>query len=206
MAEVTRVVLDWPDFTFHWDISKALLKRRHETLGSIFDRMRAALCNSTISEWRVYADPHDGFAVVSTLQEIDDVGDFIGGVHGPEAAAPSGGVPGKLEGLLKAVFAAHPGRFRVVVLVVSARPFVADLSHPATPEFMKERLGGGMTDLPPEVPNVVFRHYYCQALIYEFYRATPNDLPKVLSSGESRLSAVLHLMGAHLWKPEEVGR
>jgi hypothetical protein len=103
---------------------------------------------------------------------------------------------------LKAVFQARPGRYRVIVLVVTTRAVTAGEKEPQ-PSTMEELLKKGAGDLPDEMRKKdLGPSEQCEALIYEFHRPSEDDDPVLV--GLSQISVIDHLSAAGLWRKEEL--
>jgi hypothetical protein len=178
-----------------------VIARESEPLGSIFDRLRGALRRADISEWSVFAVGGEGFAIVSRLENIDDDGRPTPrrwSMDRFDARRPSFSV----QGYISALFKASPGRYRVVVFVVTAWPVTASSGH-VTPVTMENLLVSGAGDIPYELRITPLpRSGRCEALVYEFFRQSEDDSPTQVTA--SRLSAIQHLAGAGLWHSEDL--
>lgn len=190
-----------PKWTSRYPVPDGLVMRtgNPETLGTAFDRIKEALRRADMSEWSVYVIGDDGFAVVTRLESIE-----VDGRPKPDRWSVDQRPLEKfsLQAYLAALFRAQPGRYRVVVLTVTARPVIAGPAPP-TPTQIEKLLKSGAGDLPLEIRRQnLGPSQHCEALIYEFYRASADDPPTLVEM--SALSPVQHLVGAGLWRKEEL--
>jgi hypothetical protein len=113
-----------------------------------------------------YAVP-DGFALVTHLEQINPDGTSRP-MPGRWAAQVQPLSTFSLSEYLKALFTANPGRYRVIVLVVTSHPF----SQADAKVSKEEALGWiskGLNQLPASIGNLPFTaDYAATALIYEF--------------------------------------
>jgi hypothetical protein len=174
--------------------------RDGETLGTIFDRLDRAMARAGMRDWSVYAVGADGFAIIARLENIDDNGRptqrrFQDPMVHPQIFS--------LSDLLIALFRARPGRYRVIGLVVTARPVTTGPSV-ATPEMIGGLLARGAGALPEALSKTPLPPSgRCEAFVYEFFRATEDKEPAQVPYGTS-LMASEHLVGAGLWRAEEL--
>ncbi len=135
-------------------------------LKDVNQRLAAALeaCGYTGNSY--YAVP-DGFALVTHLEQIN-----LDGTSRPMPGRWAAQVQPlstfSLSEYLKALFTANPGRYRVIVLVVTSHPF----SQADAKVSKEEALGWiskGLNQLPASIGNLPFTaDYAATALIYEF--------------------------------------
>jgi len=172
---------------------------RTETLGSVFDRIKAALRKGEIYEWSIYGIGRDGFAVVAKIEQIQDDGKpKPGNERWQIDTYPRESFT--LQAYLRALIIGNPGRYRVIVLLVTSRN-LTDGDEP-TVEMMA-RLVKGMQELPGEIREVaVGGALSCYALVYEF-RRTAEEHPVVFIESSS-LTPINHLVGAGIWKVSEL--
>jgi hypothetical protein len=173
-----------------------------QTLGYFFDRVRDALRRAQVDEWSSYAIGEDGFVIVSRLESIQDSGSPSPG----PARWNTDRLPATIDGLkayLSALFTARTGRYRVIALVVTPRSVVAGAEAPGV-QGMASLLRMGATALPDSFRNRTVPSVRCEALIYEFFKASEDDSIKLVEA--SRLQPTDHLVGAGLWKMEDLRR
>jgi len=174
-----------------------------EPLGTVFDRLVSALKRGGIDAWSVFAVGTDGIAIVARLENIDDNGrPTATRWQGPDVRSPVF----SLGGYLKALFSAQPGRYRVIAFVVTARA-VTSSGTAATRETMDTLLSSGAMTLPESLRNTLLpAGGHCEALVYEFFRRSADESPRELGETESTILAREHLIGAGLWKSEDLNR
>jgi hypothetical protein len=142
---------------------------------------------------RSYFTVPNGFALVTQLERIEPSGASIA-----EQRWLTADVSGvfSLEGYFKRLLYADPGRYRLVVLIVSDVPFAANGGY-LTQSDAAKLLGRGVNTLPePVAEHQYSSRHRCTALIYEFRKsATPNSELVV----PSPLPGRDHLMKARIW-------
>jgi hypothetical protein len=101
---------------------------------------------------------------------------------------------------LRQLFDPGPGRYRVLVLITTARP-IRSTSEAPTAERMEQMRRQGEDTIPDALRSrMLDLSARVTALIYEFYRPSEDDEVRILGESQSRLTAVDHLVGAGLWK------
>jgi len=188
-----------PQWTLRNVLPRGLVVTRDgEPLGEIFDRLRQALGRAQIADFSVYGVENDGFAVVARMESIADDGRPAAERWTLGAVRPA---VFSIGDYLKALFTARPGRYRVIAFLVTARTVTA--GEPADKETLKRLWRGGAGDLPDDVRHVALPPSgRCEALVYEFFRATDDDAP--VQVVDSRLTGPQHLAGAGLWPIERL--
>lgn len=175
------------------------IKNSNEDLGTIYDRIRDAFNRANISNDHsaTYAIGTDGFAVVTHVEYIDD----LGGILTPRwSVQPPQKFPTSLSAFWHGLFAANPGRYRVIVMVVTSRELqsLKDEAQEPTPEQMSKLLRQGDDRIPDALRQTAGTpNRRCVAIIYEFYRASSAENLKVVS--DSNISGPDHLSAAGLW-------
>ena len=143
---------------------------------------------------RSYYSVPGGYALATRLERIDEQGQSAAG----DARWIVGAVPGRsfsLSEYLAALFDASPGRFRIVVLVVSAQPFRATGAAPSA-EAARAWVSAGFNTLPAEIAaRPYLADVVTTALIYEFEKP-PAGAAEFRSPGH--ISADQHLAGTRL--------
>lgn len=170
------------------------------TLGDLYDRLVAALDRGQFFEHSVYARGSDGFALVARLESIEDDGNPKSG----EARWIAGSLPRKnfsLSDYINRLLKAQPGRYRVIVFVVTGEPVIAGPQKP-TRQQMDSILRGGAGLLPAHMRALPASKAKCEALIYEFFR--PSAASQVRLVAQSSIAPVRHLAGAGLWTAKEL--
>jgi hypothetical protein len=192
-----------PKWTSRYVLPAGLVVRdQNETLGDAFDRIVEAFRHADITEWSTYAIGDDGFAVVSRMEHIDDDGRPRPGAERWEVQSVTTSRKFGLAEYLKLLFSAQPGRYRVIVFLVTEQSITSSTTPP-TSDDMATTLAGGAGTLSPTMRKVVLRSSSkCEALIYEFYRPSEDDVPQ--SVGNSTLLTVDHLALAGFWNREEL--
>jgi hypothetical protein len=188
-----------PEWTLRTVLPAGLvIARQGEPLGDIFDRLRLALGRAQIQDYTVYGIENDGFAVVARMESIGDDGRpaaerWVQGVVRPAMFS--------IGDYLKALFTARPGRYRVIAFLVTARTVTP--GAPADKDTLNRLWRGGAGDLPEDVRGIALPPSgRCEALVYEFFRATDDDPPVYVA--DSRLTGPQHLAGAGLWPIERL--
>lgn len=162
-----------------------------ETLGAVADRIDSALIASGYAERSFHAAPN-GFAMVTRLERIRPDGRpdldrrWLGVAEATEFS---------LERYLTALFFGDPGRYRLIVFVVTDQTFAAT-GKPLTSKEGDKLLTGGYVTLPSRFDALPFTaRHDVTALVYEFEKPEGGEVRRV---ERSRLSALDHLNGADL--------
>ena len=164
-----------------------------KTLGDVDSKLASALNINGYRERRYYAVP-DGFALVTRLEQIEKDGRS----KQPPARwkVKATWTDSGIRGLLKALLTANPGRFRVIVFILTDIPFTQTEASVSENEAVKW-LSGGMNVLPPQVEAISYsKRYDVTVLIYEFEK-TEDKSPQC--NHPSRLGAHEHLEKSGLW-------
>jgi hypothetical protein len=223
ISPVGNSLLETPDFP--WPppgySSSVILPQKlvttgdREKLGLAFDRLTNALRQAGIADWTTYAVGPDGFAVVARLECIDDNGraksgsarwciDNDGQVRTSRAPSVGSSTSAPLQfvsSYLARLFEASPGRYRVLVFVVSGRTIYR--GPDAEPRLMLHLARSGAADLPQAIRDVIpLYNQHCEVLIYEFFRQAEDDAPTLVGSS---VNAMEHLVGAGLWSRSKLG-
>lgn len=193
-----------------WTLSYPLppgvaISNETEQLGRVFDRIREALSRAGIvsGNWSAYAIGADGFAIVSRIEHIRDDG-LPAEPRWNLDSRPDKKFPKSITEFLSSLVSANPGRYRVLVLAVTDRTLQSLRDETAAPSTgqMQKLIRSGEDRIPNPIRNTVAGpSRRCIALIYEFYRPSENDPPRLLT--ESTRTGPEHLHGAGLW-PEAV--
>ena len=203
-------VFPWPPpkWTLKYPIPDALVlgsPDKRSNMGEALDGIKHALGQAGIDQWSVYpinatGEDH-GFVVVSRPESIGDDGRW----KSPRFCIEDCRLEEfPLGTILRALFSANSGRYRVIALVVTDLP-IQPGSAPPTPAEMERIVTQGPSKLPPEVATKTVKPTVtCEALIYEFYRPNPGAAPHAVDP--SSLTAIQHLTGAGLWSKEELQR
>jgi len=177
-----------------------LIHSDHDSLGQVFDRLKATLTLGDFDLWSVYAVGNTGFAVVCRLEHIMSDG-RRGDPPFSKNPPPSEGF--NLREYVHDLFSSDPGRYRVIVLV--ARPgLLHGYSAPPVESMMTGLAAEGGADITSSLRSRPVTGVRIEALIYEFYRPNQNVDPRVVPTGETALTAAKHLVGAKLWRAEDL--
>lgn len=203
-------VFPWPPpkWTLKYPIPDVLVlgsPDKRASMGEALDRIKHAMGQAGIDQWSVYpinaAGEDHGFVVVSRPENIGDDGRW----KSPRFCIEDCRLEEfPLGTILRALFSANAGRYRVIALVVTDLP-IQPGSAPPTPAEMERIVTQGPSKLPPQLAATTVRPtVVCEALIYEFYRPNPGAAPHPVDP--SSLTAIQHLTGAGLWSKEELQR
>ena len=170
-----------------------------DSLGRVFDRLKLALSRIEGGFWSVYAIGNDGFAIVTRIEAIE-----VDGRPKPPPdrwLTPSQPLPRRITGIgdyIRALFGARPGRYRFLVLAVTARSISGSETTLTSTEAMR-LLRSGTDDLPASLRAMrLGPSGRCVALIYEFERASEVSEARFLEA--SPVSVATHLVRAGLWE------
>jgi hypothetical protein len=180
-----------------------IIKNQPETLDTVFSRIKDALRHARISQWSLYTVGTDGFLVVCRMETIDDKGGAWPGSQrwSIDPVTPDIWSPAMY---LRALFFAPPGRYRVIVLVVTSQLYTST-DVEVDSKTMDMYLNRGFTDLPVDFKTQMLApNTRCEALIYEFLKRKMSDEPKLLGLGQSKVDAHSHLSGAMLWRLDQL--
>ena len=175
------------------DAGKRDLQRSYR-LGDVDEALRDALTQAGHVEASYYGVPQ-GFALVTRIESILADGKPKPGDLRWNVDAPAGQVF-SLSSYFSALFTAPPGRYRVVVFIVTPEPFSA-VDSTVTRDQAARWLRLGANRLPPE-------YYYglipsgttCTAMIYEFEK--PNSTSSARLNRPGAISVTAHLTGTGL--------
>jgi hypothetical protein len=134
----------------------------------------------------------EGFALATRLERIG-----VDGSPAPEDERwQKGNAPGEfsLATILQRLAGAPPGRFRVLVFVVTPAPFGAS-GTPVSGEVAEAWVSSGFNQLPREFRDVaVTAETACTVLVYEFERLPVEDVARQVQ----RLDVRTHLLRSGL--------
>jgi hypothetical protein len=147
-------------------LERALLAADAATLGEVAERLTAALGRAGYAEHSFYAVP-GGFALATRLEQIEFDGTPI-----PEPARWSMAFPPRerfsLADYIRALFTAPEAHYRVIVFVVTDRPFRAS-DETVGPDEALAWIGAGLDRLPDPIGRNRFGPQHAgTALIYQF--------------------------------------
>jgi hypothetical protein len=180
--------------------NRLVFGRQGESLGEVHDRVVAAFRRGGLSDLSVYAIGKDGFAVVSSLHEIDN----NGRVKTAEVAAGLGGLLAWIRSIADALVYAQPGTTRGIVVLITSRSWNSKAKAlEMTEAGFEQFVASGRHEMSPTLRGASYTsETKGEALIYEFYRRT-DDAPAVFVR-KGRLSAAEHLASTGLWRAEEL--
>lgn len=136
----------------------------------------------------------NGFALVTRLERINEDGSQV--TEDIRHRLPGDEETFSLTSYIKRLFFAAPGYYRLIVFVVTDRPFTAT-GNPIKEKDALELLRGGANALPSEFTEMEFSTAYgIDALIYEFRKGAGDQQVNFLLPG--RISPQVHLRNAGL--------
>jgi hypothetical protein len=199
-----------PPPTSRFEVPAGLVvQQRPEQLGAIFSRVREALLRANLQDYAVYPIGGNGFAVVARIERISDDGKHLSGIDRwaweLKLGRSGGWDPGEY---VRALVSGRRGRYRVIVLAVTARPMITDPDS-AAPISGADRIRhlvrrGDVSLSYPLARAVAAPGTRCVALIYELERPGEDAKPRLLN--ESPVAPVTHLSDAGLWPSDQLKR
>lgn len=168
---------------------------KNVVLRDVDQRLVAALDACGYVDKSYYAVP-DGFALVTQLEQINRDGTPKGP---PErwSAKVDPLSTFSLSDYIDALFTANPGRYRVIVFVITSRPF-SQADAKVSKEETLSWLSKGLNQLPASIGNLPFiESYAATALVYEFDE--PRAGEKAVLITPSNLTGRDHLTKAKIW-------
>ncbi len=165
------------------------------SLADVDQRLRTALDQTGYYE-RKYLSAPDGFALVTRLEQINSDGSSKAV---PDRWAVEVGplTTFDLKAYLRVLFRANPGRFRIIVFIVTPYLVTEAAATVTRPEAM-DWLRRGAEALPVAIGQLEFsERYTCTALVYDFEKPDPQEEARFLAP--SPLPGRLHLERAGLW-------
>jgi hypothetical protein len=106
-----------------------------------------------------------------------------------------------LTNLLKVLFDAKPGFYRIIVFAVTDTK-IEPQGEPLTQNAGEAVLHKGWLSLPSEIAKLPYTEsYVCAGLIYEFERRGYNDATRPVSFGPPAQTQLIdaHIFDAHIW-------
>lgn len=159
-----------------------------QTLKEVGDRLRHALDQAGYAELDFFSIPPDldqqpeGFALVTRLERIYEDGRRWLGKKRWLEELPARDVF-SLKELVRALFTAPEGHYRVIVFVVTGRPVAPSQTEPTREEAGKWR-GQGLAHLPRWLGELPWTpDHACTALIYQFRQVGAGREPEVNPPG-----------------------
>jgi hypothetical protein len=153
-----------------------------------------ALSQANYSQFDYYYVPN-GFALVTPLEQIQTDGT-------PKGDPPRWNVKAQLSedfsfmNYLKALFMGEKGYYRIIVFVVTDKPFSFIKSNTT---FTIQNLPGGINGLPPELGEQPYTsNHKCTVLVYEFEKQNSGDATSFVKPG--RYSVQTHLKKTLVWQ------
>ena len=186
-----------PKYSAHADIDLVKLpKQNHplDTLGDVSKVFQDAFNQAGYAESSYYSVP-GGFAIVSRLEAILEDGSPA------QARWPSGytlSPSWSLVDLIRYLFTAKVGYYRIIVFVITSRPIRTEIDHGPDPSDLAKKVFGGADRLPTSVNGTkLTKEYHCRAFIYEFKLTESNSQPDLISP--SPQDGKTHLLKSQLW-------
>jgi hypothetical protein len=165
------------------------------TLSDVDRHLTEALERNGYLESSYYAVPQ-GFALVTKMEQIKTNGQSSDkAVRWIVARQPLSTF--SLQEYLRALFGAAPGRYRIIVFVVTPHPF-SQSEAIVTPKEGARWLRQGLDQLPNPIGRLSFEGLKCTALIYEFVRTSDVADPEIQKP--SHLSGRDHLEMSGIWR------
>jgi hypothetical protein len=166
------------------------------TLSDVGRKLTKALAEARYSKWSYSAVPR-GFALVTQIEQIKDDGTPRPDPDRFSTDLPSLGSMSFVE-FLKAMAKAPPGRYRVIVFIVTDVP-LSQAGEKPTEDEAQRWLNAGVLQLPESIGRMTYdaQHYNTTALIYEFEKPSTTAPPVFVPN--SRLLGDTHLERAGIW-------
>jgi tetratricopeptide (TPR) repeat protein len=170
------------------------LFKERATVGEVVSTINSALESQGYVERSFFATPGGGLALVTRLERINEDGSHADERERwpPNAKDQLYGSSLDLIQLLRGLFFADPGRYRVIVFILQNTPFTQSKNR-VSEEDARAWLHSGFNTLPPELKPRRFEQGDCTALIYEFVGTNAG-----VHTVESRLTGQQHLRMAGL--------
>jgi hypothetical protein len=161
------------------------------TFAVVRDRLTRALDSAGYFQRSFFSVPN-GFAVVTQLERVG----ADGAPAGERRWLVDSASVFSLEGYLKKLLFAEPGRYRLVVLLVTDVSFSTSGDY-ITASDAREMVTRGVNDLPQQKSEEVYSvNHRCTALIYEFRKGRSAEPELVLPSPDP---GRVHLVKARMW-------
>lgn len=180
------------------DIPRELLHddSRHSTFADAEIRLRLALGAAGYYQRSLFVVP-GGFAIVTQFERIEADGTPANARRWQSTDTES---TFSLDAYFKQLLYAQPGRYRLVVLIVSDVPFSATGGY-LTASDASDLASRGVNVLPKALADEIFSiNHRCTALIYEFRKGAKKELEFVTPSP---LLGRDHLVQAKIWSALE---
>ena len=132
---------------------------------------------------------------MTRLEQIESTGEPIAGPERWSLEVATG--PFSLARYLEQLFFGIPGYYRVIVFIVTPRPF-SQSNAQVTPDLADSWRSTGFNSLPRDVGRLGYTDdVAATVLIYEFARPTENDQPSF--TNPSSLLSRVHLERSGIW-------
>lgn len=167
-------------------------------LGGVNSKLKIALSEAGYRDGGSYYSIPHGFAIATQIEHINQDGSPMLGAERwqPKPLPPDF----TLTNLLKVLFDARPGFYRIIVFAVTNARIEPE-GAPPTQKVGEEWLHHGMLSLPSTTAQIPYtKDYVCAALIYEFERRGYTEGTRAVSFGAP---AQTQLMQANIWSALE---
>lgn len=158
-------------------VEPLLAKNERATMGDVYDALADRLTRAGYADWALYALSDDGFAVVTRIEAIGESGAPRPTRFGPRRV-PYRSRGFALDDVRQVLFNEPPGRYRVLVLGVTAHPLTSDADKPALAHMDPDDLASGK--LPDDVRKRPAHGARIEALVYELERPDDASAPAAL--------------------------
>lgn len=165
-------------------------------LQDVATRLEMAFDSAGYGAASFYAVP-GGFAMASRLEQINSTGEPRHDARFSVDVQPRRIF--SLSDYIEALFSANPGRYRVIVFVVTSQPIRQDTAADVSLETALTWVRGGLSRLPAEIGQQSYTDSYrTAALVYEFVRPSAQARPFI--QNPSSLLGEDHLVRAGIWR------
>lgn len=173
--------------------NKWLPPTENAQLADVADNLERALYAAKYPRWS-YSSVPDGFALVCQMEQIKP-----DGTPSPEPARWSAEMRWvsdlTLVEFIKALANAQPGYYRVIVFIVTDKPWSRTSGKP-TAEEAEQWLAVGFTRLPEDIGGLSYgRAYRTTALVYEFKKVSKDASATLLENSRTRADRHLEKAG-----------
>ena len=171
--------------------------RGGSNLANVAATLERALRAAKYPKWSFSSVP-DGFALVGQMEQIK-----ADGTPSPDPARWSTDLPRvanmTLLEFVRALVSAHPGHYRVIVFVVTNRPWPRTGAQPTGGEA-DQWLARGFTWLPDAIGELLYGpDYRTTALVYEFEKISKNTDAVLLEQSPTSADDHLARAGSAQW-------
>jgi hypothetical protein len=164
-----------PKASTYTEIKRGLLigqSSKEISFADLNEKLQKALSTAGYVEKSYYQIP-EGFALVTRLEKINEDGspkpEEMRWVRGEEKQQIF-----SISDYLKQLFTANPGYYRIIVFIVTSKPFSQDGKQTVSREEAMNWLNDGNNELSEEIAAKKFTSKHkCTALVYQFER--PNS-------------------------------